>query len=293
VSTVENGSPKRLQNVFVVAERPAELHAFYESALGLKLKFRDQDRWIQYGVGNTNVSLACKEEAGPATSGLVMVFEVDDSRRRRAHRRRGRTGAGGARHGQPRCGAVAAHDPKATWCSCSSAPRHRAMRLAPELQASIARRSASAWFAMPRHRPLRRGGCAAWEDATDCHGAGTAAPQASSAGPAKAAPGRTAVHQVNNIAIDLHGRSLRQLVPRPVRRRQELETFLRPYVDRFERRQGEWRIAARTVVYDWIEERTRPELAREDAALFGVRRPTGAARCRVRAAAGGAGGPRS
>ena len=71
-------SPKRLQNVFVVAERPAELHAFYESALGLQLKFRDKDRWFQYGVGNTSVALACKEEAAPATSGLVMVFEVDD-----------------------------------------------------------------------------------------------------------------------------------------------------------------------------------------------------------------------
>ena len=71
-------SPKRLQNVFVVAERPAELHAFYESALGLKLKFRDGDRWIQYGVGNTSVSVACREEAVPATSGLVMVFEVED-----------------------------------------------------------------------------------------------------------------------------------------------------------------------------------------------------------------------
>lgn len=71
-------SPKRLQNVFVVAQRPAELHAFYESALGLKLKFRDQDRWIQYGVGNSSVALASREEAAPATSGLVMVFEVDD-----------------------------------------------------------------------------------------------------------------------------------------------------------------------------------------------------------------------
>jgi predicted enzyme related to lactoylglutathione lyase len=71
-------SPKRLQNVFVVAERPAELHAFYESALGLQLKFRDKDRWIQYGVGNTSVALACREEAVPATSGVVMVFEVDD-----------------------------------------------------------------------------------------------------------------------------------------------------------------------------------------------------------------------
>lgn len=71
-------SPKRLQNVFVVAERPAELHAFYASALGLQLKFRDQDRWIQYGVGNANVALACREEALPATSGVVLVFEVSD-----------------------------------------------------------------------------------------------------------------------------------------------------------------------------------------------------------------------
>jgi len=73
-----DNSPKRLQNVYVVAERPVELHAFYESALGLQLKFRDKDRWFQYGVGNTSVALACKEEAAPATSGLVMVFEVED-----------------------------------------------------------------------------------------------------------------------------------------------------------------------------------------------------------------------
>lgn len=72
-----DNAPLRLQNVFVVAERPAELHAFYESALGLKLKFRDQDRWFQYGVGNTSVAVACKEEAAPASSGLVMVFEVN------------------------------------------------------------------------------------------------------------------------------------------------------------------------------------------------------------------------
>jgi predicted enzyme related to lactoylglutathione lyase len=70
-------SPKRLQNVYVVAERPGELHAFYESALGLQLKFRDQERWFQYGVGNTSVAVACKEEAAPASSGLVMVFEVN------------------------------------------------------------------------------------------------------------------------------------------------------------------------------------------------------------------------
>lgn len=70
-------SPKRLQNVFVVAEQPDRLHAFYAQALGLQLKFRDEDRWIQYGVGNTNVALASRAEAMPATTGVVMVFEVD------------------------------------------------------------------------------------------------------------------------------------------------------------------------------------------------------------------------
>ncbi|KLN53121.1 VOC family protein [Variovorax paradoxus] len=69
--------PRRVQNVFVVAREPASLHAFYAGALGLPMKFRDGDRWIQYGVGNTNVALACLEEAAPATSGLVMVLEVD------------------------------------------------------------------------------------------------------------------------------------------------------------------------------------------------------------------------
>lgn len=69
--------PKRLQNVYVVAERPAQLHGFYSQALGLQLKFNDGERWYQYGVGTGNVSLACKEEAAPATHGMVMVFEVD------------------------------------------------------------------------------------------------------------------------------------------------------------------------------------------------------------------------
>lgn len=71
-------APRRLQNVFIVARQPGALHAFYEQALGLQMKFRDQDRWIQYGVGGTNVALACAEEAAPAAAGLVPVFEVED-----------------------------------------------------------------------------------------------------------------------------------------------------------------------------------------------------------------------
>jgi ketosteroid isomerase-like protein len=46
------------------------------------------------------------------------------------------------------------------------------------------------------------------------------------------------------------------------------------YVDRFERRQGEWRVAHRTVVYDWVHRSPLPpELV---ADMFGTRQPTGA-----------------
>jgi predicted enzyme related to lactoylglutathione lyase len=78
VSAGQAAAPRRLQNVYVAAKQPQQLHDFYTAALGLQLKFNDGDRWFQYGIGNTNVSLACLEEAAPATSGLVMVFEVDD-----------------------------------------------------------------------------------------------------------------------------------------------------------------------------------------------------------------------
>ncbi|WP_155947231.1 VOC family protein, partial [Pseudacidovorax intermedius] len=71
-------APTRLQNVYLVAEQPAALHAFYSEALGLSLKFADGERWYQYGVGGGNFSLACREEAAPATAGAVMVFEVAD-----------------------------------------------------------------------------------------------------------------------------------------------------------------------------------------------------------------------
>lgn len=78
MSAAQATAPRRLQNVYVAARHPRQLHDFYTAALGLQLKFNDGDRWFQYGIGNTNVSLACLEEAAPATSGLVMVFEVDD-----------------------------------------------------------------------------------------------------------------------------------------------------------------------------------------------------------------------
>jgi hypothetical protein len=74
-------SPKRVQNVFVVAKQPASLHAFYEGALGLPMTFRDGDRWIQYGVGGTNVGGGGGGGGGGAPPGrggvlVVVVFDV-------------------------------------------------------------------------------------------------------------------------------------------------------------------------------------------------------------------------
>lgn len=120
-----------------------------------------------------------------------------------------------------------------------------------------------------------------WEDASDCHGAwnGSASGFIDQA-LARLRQGGRRVHQITNVLIELHGAraavesnffALQSTAARPDR-----ETFLcGRYADRFERRAGEWRVAARTVVYDWIEERTRPEAAQDSAALFGLRQPVG------------------
>lgn len=121
-----------------------------------------------------------------------------------------------------------------------------------------------------------------WPDGTDHHGAysGSAAGFIDQALARLRAGGRR-VHTISNILIELHGDTaaaessffaLQTTASAPTH-----ETFLcGRYVDRFERRSGEWRIAARTVVYDWLEERVRPELS-DAAKLFGVRQPNGAA----------------
>lgn len=121
-----------------------------------------------------------------------------------------------------------------------------------------------------------------WPDAQDCHGAyrGSADGFIAQALPRLRAGGR-GVHQISNMLIELHRDlaavescflALQTTAAAPAQ-----ATFLcGRYLDRFERRGGEWRIADRTVVYDWIEERSRPELALDDATLFGRRQPTGA-----------------
>ena len=121
-----------------------------------------------------------------------------------------------------------------------------------------------------------------WPDAEDCHGAwrGSADGFIAQALPRLRAGGR-GVHQITQCLIELHGVlaavessffALQTTAAAPAD-----ETFLcGRYLDRFEKRGDEWRIASRTVVYDWIDQRKRPELAQDNASLFGPRRPNGA-----------------
>lgn len=120
-----------------------------------------------------------------------------------------------------------------------------------------------------------------WPDAHDCHGAyrGNVEGFFAQALPRLQAGGR-GVHQITNILIDLHGAratvessffALQTQVSSTTQ-----ETWLcGRYLDLFEKREDQWRIADRTVVYDWIEERTRAELAQSNDSLFGKRQPVG------------------
>ena len=121
-----------------------------------------------------------------------------------------------------------------------------------------------------------------WPDGTDRHGPY----QGSATGfvewaldKLKDAP--RGVHMLSNILIDLRGdvagveSYFHALQADRDEHGQPRESMLvGRYVDRFEKRGGEWRIAQRTVVYDWI--RQQPMSADSDAQRFGVRQPNGA-----------------
>lgn len=121
-----------------------------------------------------------------------------------------------------------------------------------------------------------------WPDATDRHG-----PYSGSANGfinwalAKIRESGRVIHTLGNISIELRGteaavESYFQAFQTDIDALgQERATFLiGRYVDRFERRgAGEWRVAARTVVYDWIRESPVP--IGSEAERFGVRQPNG------------------
>lgn len=124
-----------------------------------------------------------------------------------------------------------------------------------------------------------------WPDATDSHGAykGPASGFIDAALP-KLRESSRMIHHVGNLSIELRGSQAAVetyfLAWQRDRDAQgaEQETFLAGrYVDRFEKRGAEWRVAARVVVYDWVQAPV-PAPAASEAERFGRRVPIGARR---------------
>ncbi|KQW54571.1 VOC family protein [Variovorax sp. Root411] len=67
----------KIQSVYTVVNDMDKLLDFYSKVLGNRPKFRDADRWAQFGVGNTNFALSSRAEAAPRATASVIVFEAE------------------------------------------------------------------------------------------------------------------------------------------------------------------------------------------------------------------------
>jgi len=120
-----------------------------------------------------------------------------------------------------------------------------------------------------------------WPDATDQHGAYNGSANGFIDYAVKARTnGPRMIHYVSNISIILQGsqaavESYFQAFQCDMDSKgNPRETFLcGRYIDRFEKRGDEWRVAARTVVYDWMKEAPGPDAPEEER--FGARTPNG------------------
>lgn len=123
-----------------------------------------------------------------------------------------------------------------------------------------------------------------WPDAHDCHGAYDGPAEGFIAHAMKVFEANPRnVHQVANILIEFAGPNVAIVESyfSALQRGPDREGTVRQYLlagrycDRMEKRKGEWRVADRTVAYDWVEEQTPPETG--EAERFGPRQPIGAA----------------
>jgi hypothetical protein len=120
-----------------------------------------------------------------------------------------------------------------------------------------------------------------WPDAIDQHGPYNGSAEGFIAWALAALKkGQRSVHMIGNIAIALSGPAAAvesyflalQRGPNAAGRLND--TFIAGrYVDRFEKRGGEWRVARRTVVYDWVHE--SPVAEKDGGQSFGARKPQG------------------
>lgn len=127
-----------------------------------------------------------------------------------------------------------------------------------------------------------------WPDATDRHGPyqGSASGFIDWALKKLAADSVRSIHHITNMSISFAASRMQAGVETyfiALQRDLDTERVAREvfiggrYVDRFEKRGDEWRIAARTVVYEWLRPLGTPTLSESE--LFGsVRQPVGALR---------------
>lgn len=69
---------KRVQSVYYTVKDMGRAVSFYEQVFGLKLKFRDGEKWAQFDAGNVGFALSSAEESASTEGGAVTAFEVDD-----------------------------------------------------------------------------------------------------------------------------------------------------------------------------------------------------------------------
>ena len=120
-----------------------------------------------------------------------------------------------------------------------------------------------------------------WPDGTDCHGSYRGSAAGFVAWAVQTLPRiERGIHQIHNVLIELRGQEASvesyftalQRQPGAAGRIVDVHMAGR-YLDRFEKRGEEWRVADRVVVFDWVEERTPSDTT--EAERFGARTPIG------------------
>lgn len=69
---------RRVKTVYYPVQDVNSLASFYESALGLDLKFRDDNAWVEFKTGDASFALGSPDESPADINGAVVVFESDE-----------------------------------------------------------------------------------------------------------------------------------------------------------------------------------------------------------------------
>lgn len=71
---------QKIGNVFyrVPPARLDEVVTFFERVLGLRLKFRDKDKWVAFDVGGVTLALSGVPDAPGGGGGATVSLRVDD-----------------------------------------------------------------------------------------------------------------------------------------------------------------------------------------------------------------------